>query len=442
MDTDPMEKVDRPLTNRLALGAMLLASSATAIAEMQATVDVGIGVSDNIGRTLTGDRSAEMASAGLQFDMQKETRRLSTDLAGELAYIYYPDDTFKSDLIGNVRGSAKLTLIEDHLTWNAEERFGQARRELFDAPSPGNLENVNNLVTGPDLSLTLFSDWFLKVTGRYGRTDYEVSDLDTHQYSGSVAMGHPLSSAAAVSLNLAYEHAMPRTAGQESFDRQAAFVSYDLQGARTTLNFGAGVSQVKQGGERDAGGLVMLELTRKVGARSELVLGLGREHLGAGSMLHTGSNSLPVAGLESSALGQTTDAAVRTYAQVTWSAQGRYTDVHLGFAWDLQSSAVTELEDQRRAGFGGGVSRQFGPRMSARLLGNYSRAAFGQVYHEYMSNVGLSYSLGRRGFVDLSGEYYRFKVQGEVNSVEERRLWLRLGYGTSGASHPAFSTTR
>jgi len=413
------------------LGLLVMAPVAAGAAEMQAAIDVGVAATDNVERSFLDDRSDIITSAGLLFSLRQESRRFTGDLGGELAYTSYRKASYDSDLLGNVRGSAEFQLVEDRLSWFVEDRFGQSRRDLFEAPSADNLENVNYLTTGPTLSLQILRDWSLTASGRYGRTDHEESPLDTEQYDAALGILRALTGATTLSFNATASRVRPSSTGEEDSDQLAAFVGYDLRGARTTLTFNAGASRVEQADDTDTGATLTLQATRRVGNRSKLAFEVGREHSQGGETLQTGSGGLPVAGLESSLINQSTDPFVRTFARVGWNARGRITDINLGVGWDRESPAVADMENRYRAGISGDLSRQFGPRLTGHMRASYSRTDFGQVFHEVSGEIGATWNLGRRTFLDLSTEYYSFELNGQPNTVQERRVWLRFGYGSS-----------
>ncbi len=148
-------------------------------------------------------------------------------------------------------------------------------------------------------------------------------------------------------------------------------------------------------------------------------------------MLQTGSGGLPVSGLESSTFSQTTD-PLRPHLctcglECSWPSYGDQPwyrlDRESSLSWTSKTDTVRESL--------GNVSRQFGPKLTGHVQGSYSRTDFGQVYHELVGDIGLTWNLGRRTFLDLRPNITASIWIPSRTRVQERRVWLRFGYGVS-----------
>ena len=79
---------------------------------------------------------------------------MTTSITSRLEYRDYLDDTFDSEVVGNLVGNALVDIVEDRFTWTLEDTFGQSTQNQFAPVTPDNRENVNYLSTGPDFTLS------------------------------------------------------------------------------------------------------------------------------------------------------------------------------------------------------------------------------------------------------------------------------------------------
>ncbi len=100
------------------VGLWLIPALAVA-ADVQVAGTLGIGYSDNIRRVSSNEEAESIAQAGLELAATEETRRFDGDLVSDLAYMDYLQNTYGSEIVGNARGHAAVSLIEDHLKWTS-----------------------------------------------------------------------------------------------------------------------------------------------------------------------------------------------------------------------------------------------------------------------------------------------------------------------------------
>ena len=142
----------------LALGSAMLLSqplAAAVVGDNDFRIDLGGGYSDNVTRVHTDPQADAIGTAAVNFAIAEETRRLSLDAVGDLAYLYYSQHTFPSQLVGGFDGHGLFKIIEDRFDWFLSDNFGQSRRDPFQVDTAANLENINYLTTGPDLTFRL-----------------------------------------------------------------------------------------------------------------------------------------------------------------------------------------------------------------------------------------------------------------------------------------------
>jgi hypothetical protein len=148
-------RIRRAVAGRLAVAALLAAPFAANAADVAYEANVAVGHSDNVGRTATNEIDETIASAGLEFSVGQFGPRLQADLTGNFAYYDYLDDTFDSELMGSFSGNALLNFVPERFTWMIADNFGQVLSDPFQPATPDNRENINHLMTGPDLMFAL-----------------------------------------------------------------------------------------------------------------------------------------------------------------------------------------------------------------------------------------------------------------------------------------------
>jgi len=414
-----------------------LAAPLAAAAEAQFAVDVGVGSSNNIERTAGGGRDETIGSAGAQFTVQHESRRLYANIDGDLAWFDYSGSAYDSELVGTVNAATRVGLVQDRLSWSLDDSFGQTRRDLFTAPSPLNRENVNYASTGPDLQLHLDDDFTLLARGRYGLLSYEDSPLDSSRKSGALGVQHELASTATVSVNVSREHIEPHGGAVfDSYDRDEVYVDYAAKGARTALSLDAGASRVDQGGDSAGSALLRLTFTRKIGDWSSLTARLGREQTDAAGTLQAGGQP-PPASLDTQSLSQVSEPYTSNYVDLAWSITGRVTSLGFGASWADENYRGASLQDRRRTDFNATATRALGPRVSGRASLQFSHYNYLRVAGDNDSraaDLGLSWRFGRRLSAEISGSYYRYTSDTVIGHATEERYWLRLRYGDSFAN--------
>jgi len=141
-------------------------------------VDVGVGASDNIGLVASNPRSEIIGEAGLDFNVQRVNTRLNVNATGDFAFLDYLHHTYPNQTIGRFDGLASFGVIPERLVWVLQDDFGQAQLDPFAAVSPANLQNINYLQTGPDLTLHLSSAAFLMLSARDSQLEISINRRD------------------------------------------------------------------------------------------------------------------------------------------------------------------------------------------------------------------------------------------------------------------------
>lgn len=431
-------KTKQALSRHLLLGLMALPGVAGA-ATAELSADVGVGRTDNIARVSSGERSETIRSAGVEFALLQQTRRLSADVVGDLEWFDYARNTYDSELVANAAAALRVSLVEDRLNWTVDDTFGQTRRDLFTVETPANRENVNYFSTGPNLRFGLGGTLHFTANARYTLVDYEDSPFDSKRVGGMVGLENELSSGSTLGLQLDRERIEPRGAAVfADYDRSEAYVRYSATAARTTLAADAGASRVHQDSGNDSGALLRLELSRKVGSLSTFSVKLGREFTDVGSAMRLNTAApLPTANLNTQSLTQSMDPYVSKYVDLVWRIVGRRTSLGFTAARFDESYLGRSTQDRRRTALGASATRDLTARLRATAGLRRTRYDFRNIIgdnSETSADLSLAWLIGRRLSVELSGNHLRYSSDIATLSSTETRYWLRLRYGNQPGS--------
>lgn len=414
---------------------LMLAAAPCSLPAAEGTfaLDAGVGRSSNIARTDGAEQSETIVSVGSDFFLAKESRRLSTNLAGELDWLDYLDDTFDSEVVGSASASLRASLIDGRLAWSLVDRFGQVRRDVLSSSNPGNREYLNQFATGPDLTLRLGSRVSLLASTRYMLVDYDDSPFDSKRWQHSVGLRRELSGNSGITLRTSVQDIDPDEAA--GYQMGEAVLAYDVQGARTSLSLSAGAARVERRGlDSDSGAIFRADIVRNLTARSSLTLALRREFGDAGSSLGGWSgDGLPSGGSGSLNLSRTTDPFMSTSVQLGWRVRGRLTSLELSGTWrkeDLRSGSTAPDREEWRARLRG--TRRIGPRTRLGIDVRRNVQELQQSGRSADSAVGvdLGWQIGRHLSLVTEADFTWFERRGVSGSADESRYWLRLRYSS------------
>lgn len=435
-----MQSLSRSAVARgVILAGLIAGAPATRAADLSYGVDVGAGRSDNVARVGAAEQSDTIATVGGELDLDHESKRLTANVASRLEYRDYLDDTFDSEVIGNLIGRAQLQIVEERFKWVVEDTFGQTTRDQFAAETPTNRENVNYLSTGPELTLSLGGRNDLILRGRYEDVHYEEAELGNDRVRGDLVLQRELSKATKAGLNVStdrvrYDDEMLAP----DFDRNEAYLSYDVQAARTTLSVQGGITEIRSDGESDDGWLGRLSLTRRSSSALTLGLELGHEFSDAGRAFVQQQQLQP--GAVDPVLVQQTGAPFESvYGAVTAQFSRNRTSMNVRLArYDEQYDALP-LFDRERLTADFTLQRNLNAALVANFAAHYARQeyeSFEREISDLSASLGLRWSIGRA--TSLSFEYRYLDRADDIEGGDYRanELWVRaawrVGAGVGG----------
>ncbi len=417
-----------------------LAPFAQADAPTTYGIDVGIGESDNIKLSPTDPISQTLALAEGDFAIKKERSRFDVDATGNFAYVDYLQHAYTGQLTGRFDGLADFAILPRRLSWVLQEHFGQATLDPFTAATPTNLEDVNYLSTGPQLSLRLGGSGFLDLGARYARAQYQTSPFNSNREIANLALGHEFSARSRVSINGNTERVrFDDTAVNVDFNRSSAYGRYEIKGARTELAVNLGGTRVSQGGASISGGMGQIELSRLLSPSAKLTFTAGRELTDASSSFSNFQGGATGA-ISSAPAALTSNTYTSRYATVGWQYARDRTTLAVSDRWEKDSYQSQTQLDVTRNDAELNLERRLTREFSAQILGSFYDTKYPNA--DFSSNdsrfgAAVVWRTGRALEMRLRYERLTRSASGIGVGYHENLVFLMIGYRPRTADVPA-----
>jgi hypothetical protein len=417
----------------IAIGVVtgLLATQAARAADLSYGVDVGVGYSDNITRVENNELDDTMTSVAAQLRLDHESKRLRANVATYLEYLDYVDNTYESQVLGNLIGDAVLDIVEDRFSWTLDDTFGQTTLNQLAASTPDNRENINYLSTGPDFTFSLGGRNKLLLNGRYADVNYETSELGNQRFRGEFALRHDLSDATHASINLNTEQvSFDDDVQAVDYDNNEAFLNYTLEGARTSLSADGGVTEIQSDGETNSSWLGRLNLTRRASPALTVGLELGHDFSDAGNSFVDLQANQP-GSTDPVLVQQTSLPFENTYGTIYSRFSRNRTGIELRVGYYDEGYDSQPLYDRKRTTLQFSVDRSLNAALSALVRADYSRQDYDVLdtqFSDLTANFELQWRVGR--MTSLSFEYAYLSRNDDANESDysSNEVWVRFGY--------------
>jgi hypothetical protein len=420
------------LSKGLPIAALLGFCGAANSEDYQFALRTSAGASDNIAREAFNPKEDVIAEIGLSLAISHESRRFQIEADGDFAYQEFLQDSFDDDLSGGFNGTASLAVIPEYVSWVAVETFGQTRQDLSAGVTPENRENINIFETGPDITIPLPGANDIQVFGRYRTLDYEKTNLDSERRSGGAGLRHNLSKESSIGVNYNKEVVEYKDLGDAAnFDRDSAFLRYQIFNSRNDLTVDAGVSRIQGAGGDKEGPLARVSFTHQLTTRNMLWLEASREFSDAGlsgSLL----SSMPTTDLTDESLSQTSEPFTSDYVMLGWSITGRRTDLEIAASRSQEKYIESSGFNRTRAEFNADLTRALGAGWTAALQLNHERNDFESAEPDYAESIiALAFTrrMSRYFYFETAYDYARRTGDLDSTNYSENRLWLRVRYG-------------
>jgi hypothetical protein len=428
-------------------------------------VDAGLGETDNVSLAPIVRVSQTIATVDADFDVKHQSSRLDVDAKGNFTDLDYLQGAYGNQLLGRLDGTARFALIPQRITWVLQDDFGQAALDPFVPTTPGNLEDVNYVSTGPDFAMRMGGTGFVDASLRVAHATYQTSPFNSNRVLGSVAAGLQLSARSSVSLNGAAERVLfDNTVVNGDFDRTSAYARYEIQGARTLLSVDLGATKISQNASAGTstvvispngssitepitvpqsaysttGPLARISVTRKLSSAASLNVLAGRELTdGISSFGSIQPGAIGVVGTVPALL--TSSSYTRDFGSLAWSYERNRTVIGVSGHWEKDVYISQPQFDLTRGGAEIKVERQLSRAFALQVLGRYYKTDYPNAtvltlaggspkYDDGIVAAILSWRHGRALEVRLRAEHSSRTTPGLDQGYRETRAFLTVGY--------------
>jgi hypothetical protein len=369
-------------------------------------VTVGLGETDNVALTPTDRRSQTMELTGIDFGWIRTGSALDANVVGDFNYLDYLQGAYGSQLLGRFDGLTSLSLFSDHLKWFLQDDFGEGQLDPYTPATPTNLENINVVTTGPDITLRPMSDTVVQLGARYARATYETSPFDGYRMVENVLLERLLSSSSNVALGAdVQELRFDNTTVNTDYDRSRYYVQYDITGSRTHITATLGETQVNDSGNWYSTPLAQLELTHEISAQTRLNLTAGRELTDAADTFDN-LRSGAAGGIAVAPVAETTGDYLRNYVTGGLQLTGQRTTVGLTADWERDTYTVDDTFDVTRGSLELRLSRQLSSILNGSIFGTLMQSRYFNQFGDINSHIiGADITWQASRMLSVEGRY-------------------------------------
>jgi hypothetical protein len=398
-------------------------------------LELGIAYSDNPSRTVGGGDSSAVGLFGIDANIDREGPRLDANADIDLQLREYLRSGIDTEIRGRADGDLAVHIIEDRLDWVYEQSFGQARANVLAGDSPDNAQNVNYIVTGPDLFLPVGANTRATIFGRYSTGSFEVSELDGDRYSAGIDLRRGLGARSSLALRLSTEKVeYDNQAVNTDYDSRTGVLVYEVTGNRTGILAEGGYSQIDYRSENRNYPRAILQLTRTLSRTTRLTARAGTRVSDVGEGFRN-VRQFFVQGDSGQASTGTSEpfeekfgfAEVRTVFPRTEFGAG------VNVSQERYETGFTFDRDRTTLAFD--FTRLLSARVSARLSASYTDEEYlnaDSQSEQLFLNAGLDWRLSRTFAVEFSFERTQRRgssadFQGDENFVSVSVRWEPRG---------------
>jgi hypothetical protein len=256
--------------------------------------EAGMVYTDNAQLTSDGSGSG-IGLIGLVGDVAHEGNHLDYHLDSDIAVARYTDGDYPTEIAGFLDGLANLKIVPGTFYWTARETYSQQQLDPYLPPTPANLENINNLSTGPRLVLRPTLRTTISLDGTYSYV-YTTSpsdlylNLNSSRYSADLNISRAFSNSASAYIDGSVQRVdfnntttyvptqtvigeiLEPTTTNNDYTLGQAVVGYKLTTGRTVFDVSGGVTSLRLNTETLHGGTWNLSLSRVLTPSQRLTL--------------------------------------------------------------------------------------------------------------------------------------------------------------------------
>jgi hypothetical protein len=431
-------------------------------------IDAGIGETDNVTLAPTDKISQTIATVDADFTVHQRSRLFDVNAMGNFSDLDYLQGAYGNEFLGRLDGVADAAIVPGRLVWVLRDDFGQSAVDPYTPVTPGNIESINYLTTGPDLKLRFGGIDFVEISARYARAQYQTSPFNSNRLLASIALGREVSAGGSISLNANTERVLfDNTVLNTDFERSSGFGRYEIQGARTDFVGELGGTVVSQSGASTAvlpsdvppgsnvtppvvssqvggpgsvsGPLAKLEVSRRISPAAKLIFAAGRDLTDASSSFSNQTTGV-VTGINPVAPAPLTSNSYRmTYASASWQYKFNRTTLAATARWEKDIYPALSTLDVTLSSAGFNVERKLTRHFTAQLVGNWNKTDYphaalaSQVFGstDYANSVlgaTLTWRHGHGLEVRLRCDHDSYSASNGNTGYRETRAFLTVGY--------------
>ena len=253
-------------------------------------IELGLGQTDNLGRTPPPEIRSNIGLLGLDFLMSAERPRLQGALVGNLQHRHYGTDQISDDreLVGSIDGSLSYHIVEDLFVWTVQQNYGQSRTNPVAPVGPGNRDRTTVSSTGPVLSFQTSDRNRINFSGLVSERAFNgVAELDSRLTSAQLGLSHALSTVAELSFSLTgWQTDYENTA--VAYDYQSFSFAYTKELASGSVEALLGSAEIDIGVAAESSTIGTFAWTLDIGARSNISLFASRDYTDSGQQFGRG----------------------------------------------------------------------------------------------------------------------------------------------------------
>ncbi len=401
-----------------------------------AELTAGATHSDNIRRVPTDETADTIGSLGMLINMRRDGTRLDYLINGDVNWLDYLDNTYRSEIYGVLEGTAKFGIVPGNFDWNVRESYNRLLIDPVGAATPDNIERFNYFTTGPRFAVLLGAATELSLDANYSKvttrdevTTTTLTNLDSDRYQAALALSRAVSESAQLSASVLTQKIEYNESPVSDYKRDEASLRYAAQVARTAFSVEVGQTRIRQRTDTSTGLLAQIGVTRKISAASTVTLGLARQTADSADIIRAGTGA------------QRPDDAPLVVA-----ARDPFVDRTVSLGWDYerarnrfgvdafhteQTYLATTSRDRTLKGAGAYFERRLRPALSFNLSGRYQKEdldALGAGSNDIETILGLTWHAGARTRISLQGERCKRSGSGLTSDFTDNRIGLRFGY--------------
>lgn len=419
------------------LGADLLetqGAGGTAIQGTDVTGTVGLALTetDNIYRSDTSKLRDAIGQVFADLNLDENTRLIEAKAASNLSFLEFDDDDYPSELIGNFYGTGRFSIVPDRFSWVLQENFGQQQVAPGLPTTPANLQNINFVSTGPDVTVPIAGETDLRLTGRYSNVSYQTSELDNNRADGTFSVLERMSASSSLSANVGVESIRyQNNFSNPDFQTQELYLDWEAKGARTTLSIMAGADRVSGLADEPTQPFGRLSLDHAISPSSRLTLSAGQDYSDSGSMLR---QLQELSGLSYAASQSVTsnDPFTERYGRLAWEYEQFRTALGFDVARYQEIHLVETQYDQQRWVADVNFRRRMTPAITATVQAgyiddnyeNYSAYSFKSLFE----SASLNWQAGKRLGLQLLYQHFGQSAKVSTDEFAENRVSAIVSY--------------